>query len=205
MAALVSVPECEKKPDLARELNVEGALRIFTAAARCDIKHFIHVSTAHIYAPSMEPLRPNSSMAPRSVYARTKLEAEVELRKISLQFPQIRLTIARVFGVLSKAMRPGYLLTNLHERARRKDFSPIPGIDNIRDYMDAGDICKELLRLAQAAEPPPLVHVCSGKGTSVRAVAEKVFREYGLDPLGLSGSPGRADDIPSIVGEATKF
>lgn len=119
--------------------------------------------------------------------------------------PLLRLTIARVFGVLSDAMREGFLLTALHKRAEERDFSPIPGLSNVRDYMDARDICASLVRLGQSSAPPPMVLICSGKETTVRDVVERVFAQHRIESDCLVEAPGRPGDIPYLVGEPSVF
>src|SRR5262249_37407760 len=103
-------------------------------------------------------------------------------------------------------------LPGLVARARRRDLAAVPGASCVRDYLDARDVCRSLVRLAArlAADPglPGLANVCSGEGVSIRALLEEILRlAYPGQASGLfhtSGeAPGRPDDIPWIVGDPT--
>lgn len=206
LAAMTSVDACEKNPDLAREINVAGTRRLFLAAQQTGIARFVYVSTAHVYAPPDQgrPVSITHPTAPKSVYARTKLEGEQALRNLEPQGPT-RLSVARVFSLRGAGLKPGFLYRELVARAERGDFSPLMGAANVRDFMDIADVGRELLRLAFSDEFPPLVNICSGRGTSVRALAEGVFRDHGLDPALLPSAEGRPSDVPVMIGQPTEF
>jgi nucleoside-diphosphate-sugar epimerase len=168
------------------------------------------VSTAHIYAPVQPPRRIQESdpIAPRSVYAKTKYEAEVALRELGKE-QQVDILIARVFGIVAPSQPANYVLPGLLRRLREKDSSPIPGLRNVRDYLDARDICAHLVDLAALAEWPPngLINVCSGEPT---VIADLWTLLVNAIPSAKSlPAPreafGRPDDIPWIVGDPDRL
>ena len=199
LAGMSVVRTCDENPERARALNVEGALKWYEAAGRAGIEHFVQVSTSHVYGRPRDdsPLLVDSPTDPVNVYGETKLEAERELFK--REGPP-KVTIARVFSVLSKAMREGYLLTSLHKRARKRDFSPIPGFFNVRDFLWAEEVCARLLRVARNPNLPSVVLVCSGKGQRVCDIARTVFDGYGLDFSKIRIAADARDAITKIVG-----
>ncbi|MGE3973237.1 MAG: NAD-dependent epimerase/dehydratase family protein [Bdellovibrionales bacterium] len=205
LSGLASVMECERSPEKAYELNVNGSLKWFQAAEGAGCKRFIYVSSAHVFAapPKGQSLNIHSPVGPRSVYAKTKLEAETALKKYS-ENSKTELIIARVFSIWPKLHRPGYLITNLHIRAQKKDFSPLSGLYNVRDYIKTDEICKQLVALTE--EPfTPTVLICTGHGRTIQDVAVEVFAEYGLDGHLLKEAAGRPDDIQYIVGTPYEF
>lgn len=201
LAGLISVQECERDPERARSLNVEGAKKWFQAACQQGCRHFVHVSTSHVYGPGAvdQLLTVDAEINPGSIYSKTKWEAEEELRKLSTQYPDTRLTIARVFSVLSNTMRPGFLLTALHQRAQNRDFSPIPNLKNVRDFLTSPVICQRLTQLARRVDTPGIVQICSGKGKSVEQIARQVFEEYGLDPNLICEAPETLKEPPNYL------
>lgn len=206
MAAMTQLKDCQAHPEKAYQLNVDGATKWFEAATRSQIKHFIFTSTSHVYGNpnSKEPLPTNHPTAPLSVYAKTKVAAEEKLIQLSQHFPQTKLTIARLFSVISKESRPGMLYANLHRRAQEKDFSPVPGLHYVRDFISAESAVEKLMDLTSWTKAPPIVHICSGKGRRVLDLATEVFAEYGLNAEQLLHEGPRADsDIPWIVGRPT--
>lgn len=199
LAALVSIDECEKDPQRTFAANVDGSLKWLESAIRTGVKRFVFVSTAHVFAPSDKPLDIDSPLGPRSIYAKSKLAAENALRRRA-EAHGIELIIARVFSVLSPANRKGFLLHALEKRARENDLSPIPGLDFVRDFLWADEICKRLCELARAKASPKLSLICSGKATPVRALANDIFLKYGRDPSLLRAAPKQPGDIPCMVG-----
>ena len=205
LAGLASVSECEKNPERARALNIDSSLKWYQAATATGCKRFIYVSTSHIFAAQKTPLTVSSPAGPRSVYAKTKYEAEESLIKNSTG-SSTELVIARVFSILPKMLRPGYLLTSLHQRAKMKDFSPIPGLSNVRDFISTAEIGRQLVELTyEPVKHQQLVLICTGQGRTIREIAEQVFREHGLDGQSLKEAPGRPDDVPYIVGTPYEF
>ncbi|MBI3332863.1 MAG: SDR family oxidoreductase [Candidatus Omnitrophica bacterium] len=82
LAALVGDPACSRRPELAREINLEGSLRLFEAARRSGIKRFIYASTCSNYGKMRDPsqyLTEDSELRPVSLYAQTKVSVEERL------------------------------------------------------------------------------------------------------------------------------
>jgi nucleoside-diphosphate-sugar epimerase len=202
LAGMSVVKACDENPELARAINVEGALKWYEAAGRVGIEHFVQVSTSHVYGRPRDdrPLRVDSPVDPVTVYGKTKLESESELLGRN---GRPKVTIARVFSVLSKAMREGYLLTSLHKRARSRDFSPIPGFSNVRDFLWAEEVCERLLKVAKNPGLPSIVLICSGRGQKVCDIARTVFEEYGLEFSKIQHAADARDGITRIVGVPT--
>lgn len=182
MAAMTSVSACEKDPARAREINVAGAVKLLRAAQRAGVKRFVQVSTSHVFRATSEPieLMPEQAGDAVAVYGRTKLEAELAL-SAAADDVGMELAIARVFSVIDPDMRPGFLFPELHRRARERDFSPLPGYANVRDFIQAREACEQVLKLAKVARlKHRIYHICTGHAQSVRELAVKVFAEYGI-------------------------
>ena len=74
-AALATIEDCERDPDLAHLLNVEAPRRIATLCAATGA-HMVHVSTDAVFDGTAGPYREDDVPNPLSVYARTKLAGE---------------------------------------------------------------------------------------------------------------------------------
>jgi GDP-4-dehydro-6-deoxy-D-mannose reductase len=207
LAAMTVVAEAENDPERALALNAEGSLRWAHAAREAGVERFVHVSTAHVYGPKTDRSRltVDSPLAPSNAYGHSKLEAERRLLAFAETSKPPAITIARVFSVLSPDLPPGFLYPALIDRARRRDFSPIRGLDSVRDFLTPEQIAEQLLRLARSEAPPKIANICSGRETTIREVAAKVFRDHGLDPAALVAAPPGPGDVPYAVGEPTPF
>jgi nucleoside-diphosphate-sugar epimerase len=218
LAAMVSVPACEANPDLAYRTNVTGAAAtveavVDWAATRGMSSRVVYVSTGHVYAPPVNrrPVVEAAALGPRSAYARTKLAAEREIQAIA-ERTGAALVIARVFGLIAPGQPAHYVLPALIDRARTGRIEAIPGLDNVRDYLDARDVCDDLLLLATTIRPgsPRVVNVCSGVPVTIRELLRTVLLE--MDPENAddearraTSAAGRPDDIQWLVGDPRRF
>jgi nucleoside-diphosphate-sugar epimerase len=218
LAARVSVPACEADPAAAREINVSLARSttltvIRWASLRDRALRVIYVSTGHVYAARGQHSRltEEDDTGPRSVYARTKLEAERELASVATDHGVPFLT-ARVFGLLAPRQAPNYVLPGLIERVRTRDLGFVQGLDFVRDYMDARDVCEDLLLLAAAEWPSGsiVLNVCSGVPVSIRQLLRVVIGAIAPDTAEViarsaRSAPGRPDDVQWLVGDPSRF
>jgi nucleoside-diphosphate-sugar epimerase len=220
MAALVSVRACEEDPSQAFKTNVTDTIETVRTFIQCARRLratpvVVYVSTGHVYkAPSeRKPVTEDYELAPRSVYARTKLEAEEKLTELADQL-EISLLIGRVFGLIAPRQPSHYVLPGLIRRVQTGALANIPGLEYYRDYLDSRDVCNALTRLcilaASRTIPFRVVNICSGKAVSIRSMVEKII--LAMQPEGneewlsqLSAGPGRPDDIPWLVGSSDRF
>lgn len=218
LAGMVSVPACEADPVAAYRTNVALATSTVSAildwAERRDIlARVIYVSSGHVYDAQAHRMRVGEAgrTAPRSVYARTKLDAEHALAEIA-EVRQVPLLIARVFGLVGPDQAPNYVLPGLIGRVVEGRVDLIPGLDYTRDYLDARDVCADLGLLAMSPwkERVNVVNVCSGVGVTIRTLLHVIAST--VDPAGTDGlmgratpGPGRADDIDWLVGDPRRF
>jgi nucleoside-diphosphate-sugar epimerase len=216
LAARASVAACERDPEGARRVNVDAvAARVERFLRWCEqtgrAAAVVFVGTGHVYAPKPGALcGEDDRVAPRSVYATTKAEAEERLGSLCASFGA-PLVIARVFGMIAPVQPATYLLPSLIHRVRGGDVGAIPGLRCVRDYLDARDVSRALLGLAsRSSEAPRVVNVCSGEGTSVREMLEMVIRRMRGDDASallaaVGEAPGRADDVPWLVGDPQRL
>ncbi len=218
LAARVSVPECEADPSAAYNTNV--LLARATVATILDwasrhgaIARVIYVSSGHVYAAQLDGSRvaEDAATLPRSVYAQTKLVAEQTLLSLASSHG-VPLLVARVFGLIAPRQAPNYVLPALIERVRSDHLDGIPGLDFVRDYLDARDVCEDLLLLASADWPDTslVVNVCSGVPVTIRELLRAVMQEINpkrADDVARDATPapGRPDDIRWLVGDPSRF
>lgn len=222
LAAKVSVPWCESHPDSTHQTNVvdtEALVRTYLefCAERQVAAKIIYVSSAHLYARHDGSIHETDPVGPRSVYARSKYEAEIALRKLAND-RGADLRIARVFGLVAPGQPANYILPALIRRAQELNFSGVPGLSNLRDYLDSRDVCRSLIAIEFAPQdrflrvcPEGLVNVASGEGRSIRSVLEACIEAvHGKDGLAkyapqISEAPPRADDVPRIVASLDRY
>jgi nucleoside-diphosphate-sugar epimerase len=208
MAARVSVPACEADPEGTHKTNVMDTMATVSdfldwAKLKGVEARVLFVSTGHVYAASSEALTEESPLGPRSVYAKSKLAAENAL--LGICDKRASLIIARVFGLVAPEQPGHYVLPGLMRRVRENDLTDVPGLDYIRDYIDARDVCRILARLTAMAlwfDKPEVFNVCSGHPKSIRQIIQMIAWP---DPVEPTAAPGRNDDVRVILGDPGKL
>ncbi len=224
-AAMVSVPECEQDPERAFDVNVTRTVATVESFVewtrdRGHAPNVVFVSSGHVYAPPPpgDRLTESAPTHPGSVYATTKLEGEERIRALS-HTHGVRVVVARVFGLIGPDQPQHYLLPGLIRRARSGDVSAVPGLDYVRDYLDARDVSRLLVSLASTlstvgiAEDVFTVNVCSGEPTRIGDLLDLVLAiVHQGDPnslqralLVVGPAPGRPSDIEWSVGDLTRL
>jgi dTDP-4-amino-4,6-dideoxygalactose transaminase/nucleoside-diphosphate-sugar epimerase len=106
LAALSNDPSCDLKPEQTQRVNFDATLELARRAARAGVRRFIYASSCSVYGSNPSPVVDESSaLAPVSLYAQKKAEAEQAL--FALAAPGMTVTalrMATLYG-LSPRMR----------------------------------------------------------------------------------------------------
>lgn len=99
-AAKTSVTESFQRPDFYQEENTTKAISLFQNAIQNGIKRIIFSSTAAVYgSPQNNLVRETDSTVPESPYGSSKLNAEIALKKMTLEHKDVNYAILRYFNV----------------------------------------------------------------------------------------------------------
>lgn len=96
-AAMTDVDECERSPELAREINTRAPAEI---ASDCNERgwNFLHVSTDYVFdGKSPEPYQEDATTNPVQIYGESKLNGEVAVREVMSDTLITRLSF--VYGI----------------------------------------------------------------------------------------------------------
>lgn len=142
------INEASKNPSREYFLaNVLATERMATAAVSSGVKRFVHISSLAVHEDIFsrhDTISEASPMAPRSLYARSKMEAEERLAEISRK-SDIEVVILRPALVVGPNA-PGNLMRLARLIASRKVI-PVPYKDNKRSYV-ALDNFKDLILIS---------------------------------------------------------
>ena len=112
-AALKSVPESEKNPDLYVKNNVEGTKKLLSLMQILSIKRIIFSSSAAVYGnQEIQPIKETAALDPKSVYAQTKKLSE-ELIEKQAQIDNLKAISLRYFNPIGT--HEDYVITDNFE------------------------------------------------------------------------------------------
>lgn len=161
LAALVGDPVCSRKPELAKAVNLEGALQLFDLSRQRGVQRFLFASTCSNYGRMADPttyLTEESELRPVSLYAETKVAVEQALLSAARASETPVVTVLRfatVFG-LSPRMRFDLTVNEFTMELLVKRKLTIFGEQFWRPYIHVRDAAQAVCLALEA--PPAQVH-----------------------------------------------
>lgn len=191
LAAIADIDQCERQPELARAVNVDGAMHV---AGQCAIAgaRLIFISTAAVYDGSRHGYAEEDPPTPLSVYGRSKAQAEIEVKAI---LPAaIFLRPALVLG-FSNASQTNAMLNRLSGSLRVGEIVRVPDYE-YRNPIDADTACIAIQRLAELDQACGIYHIGATDSISrfelVCRLADKMGFSRALVEAQREPLPGRA-------------
>jgi nucleoside-diphosphate-sugar epimerase len=185
--------------------SMAGSLALAQAAVRSKVRKFVGIGSAIEYGSQTSPIPSSSTTNPANLYAACKVSTYLVQKQLfsnaTLDFAWIRL-----FNLHGASEGPSRLFRYVHEQiqnGRRVELGPG---DVVRDYLDVAEAADQIATIALGDMVGPL-NVCSGKGQSIREIAEAIADQYGRRDLLQFGSrtpasfePQELVGVPSLPG-----
>lgn len=109
LAAMTNVDGCERNPDQAQLINVEGTKNLLNHF----VGKFIFVSSDYVFDGEDGPYSEGDNVNPINVYGKTKLEAEENVRKLSNDWVILRTNVVWNIGGNFKASFADWVVDEL--------------------------------------------------------------------------------------------
>lgn len=152
LAGISNDPACDLDSEITEEINHKGAVRIARLAREVGVTRYIFSSSCSIYgAGTHEQLSEDSPTNPVSLYAKSKVAAENDIRQLSSDdFCVTFLRNATVYG-LSRRMRFDLIVNimTLHAYTNRK-INVLGGGKQWRPNVHIKDVCKAFIKTMEA-------------------------------------------------------
>jgi GDP-4-dehydro-6-deoxy-D-mannose reductase len=217
LAGVSFPPDAERAPDTTYDVNTIGAVRLLGAIQRRVSSGVINPVTLIVgsgmqYGPhdaKEMPLSETDEQRPVTTYAASKAAQEVAALHF-FRATGLRVVCTRSFNHSGVGHGPEYLLPSLVARARRlrrgEETRLALGNDVTRDYLHVRDVVSAYLLLTERGVAGEVYNVSSGRGVSVKQLAENVLLRMGAT-ADISTEPAlvRASDIPINVGSPEKL
>ena len=188
LAAISSLPDCEKNSGECMSVNVGGTASVLDACRKANVKKCIFASTGAIYEgipPEHAPFHEDLAITTKLWYPTSKWMAEEICERYrtnyGMNIPVLR--FFNVFGPRQDIHRPHPPLINYLVRELKNNRSPIlHGSGNqSRDYVHVDDIVKLIELLLTASNANTTFNVCTGKILSVRDILLQVQKTMNTD------------------------
>ena len=207
--AQTSVAVSTREPQRDASTNVLGTINLLESSLRHGKPHIVFASTGGaIYGDVPEGTRADidTRPAPASPYACSKMAAEAYLQAYRYEHGQ-RSTILRYANVYGPRQDPhgeaGVVAIFARRLLAGEDVKVNAQRDEgddgcVRDYVFVRDVVDTNVRAIRGEIEAPVVNVCTGVGTSTRALAHMIHAAAGSRAAILS-APRRAGDLERSV------
>jgi dTDP-4-dehydrorhamnose reductase len=170
-AAYTDVDGCERNPEMAFAVNRDGAVNVATAA-RMTGARLLFLSSDYVFdGTKIVPYETGDARNPRSVYGRSKAEAEIKLQELLATCCIVR--TSWLFGLGGKCF-PDTILKLAASR---------PTLDVVNDQRGCPtytvDLARTIVQLCQK-NTEGIVHATNGGDCTWFEFAEEIVRDAGL-------------------------
>jgi GDP-4-dehydro-6-deoxy-D-mannose reductase len=191
------------------ESNLLIQLNLHNAIDELGIKPRIVIcSSSAVYRSSQTAVSENSYCRPQNSYAKAKYIQE----RIGLSYhPEHCVVIARLFNVIGPFQDKSFFIPALIDRMVRYKRNEIPAVriktlKAMRDFIFIDDACRALAVLLEKGLSGEVYNVCTGEGTSIETVIDRLkgLLEIGELPLEVEASQVK-EGIDFQVGSNAKM
>jgi UDP-glucose 4-epimerase len=207
LAAIASVEQSRHDWLGCHAVNLTGAVNVFDAARRlASPPRIVYASSAAVYGDSVSvPLSEMDLPRPINAYGADKLGCELHGRVAMVLHgvPTVGLRLFNVFGPRQDPRSPySGVISIFLDRLGRKETIEIFGDGRqMRDFVAVADVVEFFLAAMSApGAGGEVMNVCTGRSTTILALAEMVASVLGVTP-GLRFAPARPGDIRTSIGD----
>ena len=190
-------------------VNMLGSLHVLEAAQAQGCRLLL-VSSAYVYGRADSALRETMPLAPVNAYGASKAAADIAA--ISYALSGLEVIRVRPFNHSGPGQSPDFVLPSLVTQVARIEAGQAPpqlklgNLESVRDFSDVRDVVRAYRLLMAHGQSGEAYNVASGRGVSIRQLAEMVMAASRL-PLRLEveASRQRPQDIPYLLGDIHKL
>ncbi|WP_419729332.1 NAD-dependent epimerase/dehydratase family protein [Lichenicola sp.] len=210
LAAIASVARGNEDWFGTHRINQGGTVAVLDAARGAGRIPVVYASSAAIYGDTGEYIaREDRTPAPMTAYGADKLGSELHARVASVVHgvPTLGLRFFNVYGPRQDPSSPYSGVISIFARriGARESITLHGDGTQTRDFVHVADVVAHLLAAMRRIEDPGApgatgpFNVCTGRPTSIRALAEHLAALNDL-PLRFDMGPARAGDIRHSCG-----
>jgi UDP-glucose 4-epimerase len=208
LAAIHHIPTCEKNPQEALKVNVEGTQNVLNTCLLAQPKRLIFASSGAVYDTCDTSLTEDFPLQPRDIYGISKLCGEQLVQYFS-QKSNTETIVVRLFNTVGTNETNAHLIPDIMAQlVEGKRQIVLGNLHTYRDYIHVDDVAQALLNLSDAS----IVNNCeffnigSGKEYSVTELVELCAKAIG-EAIEIVSDPNRRRkvDRPSQLADISKI
>jgi GDP-4-dehydro-6-deoxy-D-mannose reductase len=213
LAALSHVAESWSAAANSFRVNAEGTLNVLVAARDAGVGRVLVVGSAEEYGAVHDadlPIDEDAPLRPMTPYGASKVAADYLALQAYLG-GGLETVRARPFNHTGPGQSARFLVPALARRVAEaeragEDKVLVGSLDPVRDITDVRDVVRAYRSLVEHGEPGEVYNVCSGRGTTVREVAERLLAHARRKlELVVDESLVRKVEVPRLVGNPSKI
>jgi UDP-glucose 4-epimerase len=198
LAAYGSVVESLDDPKTNFAINGGGTLITLHAAKEAGVKKFVFASTGGaIIGDADPPVNEDSSPRPKSPYGSSKLTCEAYCHSYARSFGlnTVMLRFANIYGPFS-AHKKGAVTAFAKSLIAGEPFVIFGDGSASRDFLHVDDLCAGILAaLETELEPATILHLATGRETTVLELAELMRKTAGKPDHPIEFKESRAGEV----------
>ena len=208
LAAISSVGQSWKMPQLTISVNVNGSLNILQAVGSCydkdNMPKVMFIGSSEEYAPASAPVSETSPLDSNSPYGISKMTQESFAALYGREFG-IDVYLGRAFNHTGVGQADTVVLPSWCKQAAEIDKSGKPGVMNVgnlkvrRDFSDVRDIVRAYRLIVEKGQPGKAYNVGSGVAHSLEDML-KTITSLSSQEITINVDPARIrpTDTPVI-------
>lgn len=153
-----------------------GTKDIAKGAVEAGVERFIGIGTCFEYQFSELPLDTSSPLDPQTLYAKMKVNT-FEYLSSYFQEHNVKFLWCRLFYLYGEGEDERRLVPVIRKNLSEGKIVELTSGDKVKDYMNIEEAGKIIANLA-VNKHTGAYNVCSGIGTTIKALAEKIADEY---------------------------
>ena len=213
LAAQADVAASWRDPEATLRVNAIGTQHVLDGARAAGVGRVLVIGSAEEYGkvdPAAGRVGEDTPLRPISPYGASKVAAGA----IALQAwlgHGLETVRVRPFNHTGPGQTPAFFIPGFARRIAEAERSGAPvitagSLDAVRDLSDVRDVVRAYRLLAIGGEPGSVYNVCSGTGTAISELAERLLRLARVS-LRIETDPAlvRPAEVPVLVGDPTRL
>lgn len=210
LAALVSVPQSIKYPDLCEKINVQGTKNLLNGCVKNKVGTLILSSSCAVYGNKQGPCTENDAPCPLSPYAQSKLLAENLCQKYSQDF-SVKTACLRYFNVFGdrQNFNGDYATVIAKFKYNIENNLPLTVFGDgtqTRDFIPVSEVVDANLKIGMLQTlKGEVFNIASGKSISIMDLIKMLEKEVGKVAPEIKFEGARVGDITHSIASCEKY